>query len=205
MIGLLYLGFFAVYLWLSVLLTKWAARQAKKRGIASWKWGLPMGLIMYNLVLWDWLPLEITYRYDCSHYAGFTKYKTLNEWKAENPGVAETLRPIENPPLISKENPYRLRTVLNQRFVWEQRWTHHPFHIAEREDRIMDLKTGEMLARYVDFSIDIQGVEVGSDKTISDYKIWLGKQSCEADGHKVNRRLLFEFEGEIEKLGENLQ
>jgi len=199
MIGLLYLGFFAAYLWLSVFLTKWAARQAKKRGIASWKWGLPMGLIMYNLVFWDWLPLEITYRYDCSHYAGFTQNQTLAQWKKENPGVAETLRPSKD--LHSTREGNRERYVLNQRFAWDIRYTPHWFHIQERDERIVDLKTGEVLARYVDFSTDIQGVEVGSDKTISDYKIWLGKGSCEPEGGKINRINFYRFKHQLQDTG----
>ena len=35
--------------------------------------------------------MEVMYHYECKNNAGFTQYKTLDQWKQENPGVWETL------------------------------------------------------------------------------------------------------------------
>ena len=51
------------------------------------------GIIMYNLVFEDVIPVYTIHYYQCQQYAGFTLYKTLQQWKQENPGIAGTLRP----------------------------------------------------------------------------------------------------------------
>jgi len=203
MIGLLYLLFFLIYGGLSYWVVKGVAWWARGRGRNPRLWGALAGLGMYSLVFWDWLPMEVSFRYDCASYAGFTQYKTLDEWKRENPGVAETLVPIKNPPLARQGDLDRY--VLNQRFAWEIRRKRHPLYIIERDERIVDLKTGAVLARYVDFSTDIGGVETGySASGLKDYKLWMMRRSCEAEGHKVNRGNFYKFEAEVEKLGGNL-
>ena len=178
MIGLIYLIFFLLYGWLSWRLVKWAARRAKARGASPWLWGGAAGLVMYSLVFWDWLPMEVAFRYDCARHAGFTQYKTLAQWKAENPGVAETLTPSGD--LKSFHEGNRERYLLNQRFAWDIIQTPHGFHIREREERIVDTRTGEVLARYVDFDTDIPPIGLGIKRSGA-FKIWMMKRSCEAD------------------------
>ncbi len=201
MIGLLYLVFFLIYGGISYLLVKAVVRWAKGRGRRSLLWGGATALLMYSLVFWDWLPMEVAFHDDCGRYAGFTQYKSLEAWKKENPGVAETLVPVKNP--RSERHGDVERYVLNQRFAWEIRRRKHPLYIVERDERIVDLETGEVLARYVDFSTDIQGVETGSGKTIADYKIWLGKRSCERDvvsrGKFYRFKYLLKHQKEFEK------
>ncbi|MCU7937273.1 MAG: hypothetical protein KZQ99_20830 [Candidatus Thiodiazotropha sp. (ex Dulcina madagascariensis)] len=79
------------------------------------------------------------------------------------------------------------RYWLNQRFYWETVWTKHLFHVREWEERIVDLKTGEVLARYVDFGTNIPPIGIGGN-SLGDYKIWMQKSSCEKD---VQSRLAF--------------
>jgi len=79
------------YLCLSLYLASVASKQAEKRGIKWWKWGLPTFLFMMGLVFWDWVPTEVTYAYHCNENAGYRQYKTVEQWKMENPGVWETL------------------------------------------------------------------------------------------------------------------
>ncbi|MEW8042618.1 MAG: hypothetical protein AB2789_13235 [Candidatus Thiodiazotropha endolucinida] len=91
MLAIAFLFFFLLYLAISVGVARWAAKQANKRGHSGRKWGVAVFLLMLGLIFWDWLPMEILYRYQCENYAGFFQDKTLEEWKAENPGVWETL------------------------------------------------------------------------------------------------------------------
>ncbi len=242
MIGLLYLLFFWIYLWLSVKLVKLAARWARGQGRSPRLWGFLAGLAMYSLVFWDLIPTYALHGYYCATRASFTQNKTLDEWKAGHPGVAETLVPYDLrrrdpaalPPrrylVNSEQQPEGLRratlridhyrypsgievlvrywpvepgehsddgridrvdvlvpglkpeeaSYLNWRFAWERRPRRHWFHIVETEEQIVDLETGEVLARYVDFHTDILGVSRGNAAGgISDYKEWLIIGSCE--------------------------
>ncbi|MCU7937271.1 MAG: hypothetical protein KZQ99_20820 [Candidatus Thiodiazotropha sp. (ex Dulcina madagascariensis)] len=228
MLAIAFLFFFLLYLAISVGLAWWVAKQANKRGYSGKKWGVAVFLLMLGLIFWDWLPMEILYRYQCENHAGFFQDKTLDEWKVENPGVWETLSPEALPEEYfikekhgqerSKRRFYQLpdgteliarydlagkyigtrllrgdgkqRYWLNQRFFWETIWTNHLFHVREREERIVDLKTGKALARYVDFGTNIPPIGIGGN-SLSDYKIWMQKSSCESDRH--SRKLFNEF------------
>ena len=200
MMGLMFFGALFLYVLLCLLLAWLASWVAARCGVAGWKAGLPVFIGLLLLVFWDWLPMEVTFRYDCAKYAGFTQYQTLEAWKRENPGVAETLVPIKNP--RSERHGDVERYVLNQRFAWEIRHTPHWFHIQERDERIVDMKTAKVLARYVDFSTDILGLELGySARGISDYKIWMKKQSCEV-GQRMPEKIKFNgYKGKIEDIG----
>ena len=190
MFGIIYLGALLLYLLVALLLGWLAARIARNSGVAGWKAGVPVFMGIMLLVFWDWLPMEVMFQYDCSTRAGFTKYQTLDQWKAENPGVAATLQPSKNLKSIQKGN--RERYVLNQRFAWDIVRTAHWFHIQEREERIVDTKTGEVLASYVDFNTDIPPIALGV-KRPGAYKIWMMKRSCELDSAKQNERKFYEF------------
>lgn len=190
MIGLLYLVFFLIYGWLSIKAVKRTAQWAKGKHKNIWVWGGLAGFVMYLLVFWDWVPTEIMFRYDCSNYAGFTQYKTLEQWKVENPGVAETLQPSKD--VKSTREGNRERYVLNQRFAWDIIRTNHPLHIREREEHIIDMKTGVVLARYVDFNTDIRVIGLGT-RNIRDYKLWLNYRSCETGNGRRTKPMNYEF------------
>jgi hypothetical protein len=87
MFRVLYFGTLLAYLLASFLIASLAAWIARTRGISSWKWGLPAFVLTLGLVFWDWIPMEVMFCYDCKRYAGFTRYKSLDEWKVENLGL----------------------------------------------------------------------------------------------------------------------
>ncbi|MCO6411335.1 MAG: hypothetical protein J5I92_01195 [Thiogranum sp.] len=190
MIGLSYLAFFVLYLLIAALLTWFSAKAARRRGIAGWKWGLAALLAMLLLVFWDWIPTLALHHYYCATDGGYTRYKTLAQWDAENPGVAQTLKPSSTTKSIREGT--RQRYVLNQRFAWDIHHAQHPLHIRERDERIVDMKTGEVLARYVDFDTDIQVAGLGP-RDIRDLKFWLKYKSCETEDGRRTRRLKYEF------------
>jgi len=186
-----------VYLLISLGIVIWVTRHARRQGRSGWKKGLLAVLVMYLLVFWDWIPTVIMYRYDCSTRAGFTVYKSLDEWKQENPGVIETLHPIDNAAWITTGS--KRRVPLNQRFAWGTITTSHPFYIREREERIVDIRTGEVLARYIDFYTDFTTRTKVCN--FHDLKVWMSWGSCERDGHKVNRGKYYDYEASIESIG----
>jgi tRNA(Phe) wybutosine-synthesizing methylase Tyw3 len=69
-----------------------------------------------------------------------SRFKTPEQWKAENPSAAKTLVPT------GYDNDFKKGSVegykLNQRFIWEIESNQPVWHILyKREDRIVDIKT----------------------------------------------------------------
>lgn len=262
MIGLAYLMFFGIYLWLLVRVVRFAARWASAHGRRPRLWGFVAGLAMYSLVFWDLIPTYALHGYYCATRAGFTQYETVDAWKAAHPGEAEKLVPYDltrpDPAALppgryrvgSERQPagrwdtqridryrypsgievvVRYRPVgpgadsaaeridrvevlvpglkaedasyLNRRFAWVRRSRRHWFHIVETEEQIVDLETGEVLARYVDFKTDILGVSRGNGaRGISDYKEWLIIGSCEMGQRMPEKEQFNDYSSAIENL-----
>jgi hypothetical protein len=104
---------------------------------------------MYHLVFWDFIPTLIVYKYYCSTKAGFWVYKTPEQWKAENPGVAETLTWQEKS--ISFEEPAGAwGELLNERLIeknLKKEIAILPIAIFERS--IVDLKTDVIVVKRI--------------------------------------------------------
>jgi hypothetical protein len=83
-----------VYLLISVGVVAWAVSHAKKAGKNAKKWGWGAVLVMWLIPFWDWIPTVVVHQYYCATESGFWVYKTLDQWKKENPGVMETLSNI---------------------------------------------------------------------------------------------------------------
>ncbi|AGF79749.1 hypothetical protein UWK_03222 [Desulfocapsa sulfexigens DSM 10523] len=149
MFGLAVIVFFVFYLAVSIGVTVLAVRWAKNRGRRAWLWGGLVAFIMYNLVFWDYLPTLITFKYLVHTRSGFWVYKTLEQWKAENPGVAETLTWKKLSPSYEATGITR-GYKLNQRIGWvfiEHRLPILP--VVTQEELIIDTKTDETLAKRV--------------------------------------------------------
>lgn len=192
MFGLAYLIFFAVYLLASlaavILAAVWAGRRKRSRLL----WGGVAALLMYNLVFWDWLPTVYAHKYYCEKEAGFWVYKTLDQWKAENPGVGETL--VANKVVIQRvgdEENHTDTIVRNQRFnsVNQIRSPIPLLSVYSSRNEIVDRVKDEVLARYVD---------VSSGKGRDSLKFWNIVQGC-SNGTK-NRIAFLEFSEQLEKM-----
>lgn len=173
--------FLVFYIWLSVKVVRSAVNYSKEVGGNHVLAGWVTGIIMYSLILWDFISTHAMHQYYCATEGGFTVYKSLEQWKEENPGVAETLTPIDRAPWIKKGN--LTQVPLNQRFNWEFEKIIHPLKIHERDERIVDTKTGEVLARYVDFNTGV-GNPLVADDSLRDYKWWIKVESCPRFGSK---------------------
>ena len=201
MIGLLYLGFLVGYIVLIALAARFGAHLARVSGHSPKLWGFVAGLLVYLPVFWDFIPTVALQCYYCVTQGGFTQYKTLGEWKRENPGVWKTLTPSRrvNGLLTSTQLWDTERYVLNQRFVWDITTTYHLLHIRERKESIEDVKTGEVLAKYVNFDTDVGNVETGL-RNFRDYKFWLRIDSCESSDR--SQQMKFNgYLGSIKDLG----
>lgn len=169
MIGLSYLAFFLLYFFTTALLTWFAVKAARRRSIAGWKWGVPTLLAMFLLVFWDWIPTFVAHKYYCSEVAGFKVYKTLHEWREENPDVIETLTMNDN---VDRQEINGTTTyILNERFAWVNTRENLPLSMAIQMQRIVDRKTGEIMAERRDMTAGIHPIGLGI-RSIRDLKFW---------------------------------
>jgi len=189
MMGLLFIVIFVLYLIISLIVIGIGMHKARLRGYKRWQGGLLAAFIMYNLLFWDLIPVYVVHGYQCDNNAGFTIHKTLEQWKQENPGVAETLVPIKNSSSIKMGNTTRYQ--LNQRFAWDITYS-KVWHIVRKTDElIIDTETGEIMAHYSDFSAS-SGRLYNANK-LSDYKIWFEARACKRAGKNISKRRFNEF------------
>lgn len=177
-VNMLTVAFFlvlAVYLVLSFFISKQAARLARRFGWCGWSLAIPAFLVMLGLVFWDWIPMEVSYRYHCNNKAGFTQYKTIKQWREENPGVWERLTPAQDVKPIREG--YFERRPLNERFSWDTHRVHRGFKVIEIQESIVDMKTDRPIAVYVDFRTSFSPIGWGGN--VRDLKFWMYKGRCE--------------------------
>lgn len=180
-----------LYLLISIGVVAWAVSHAKKNGKSTKRWGWGAALVMYMIPFWDWLPTVAVHQFYCAKDSGFWVYKTLDQWKAENPGVMETLETNKGAPSTRQgdmEN-YTDTYLLNQRInkivkqngpLLFNRWRH--------EEMLVDAKNDEVLARYINFSTSQERQQAGWNG----WKFWLSSRNC-IDGGAHNDAQFYEF------------
>jgi hypothetical protein len=180
MFGLMYLLAFGGYLLISIFIVSRVVRYARNNGLSTKRWGWGAALVMYLIPFWDWLPTVAVHQYYCATESGFWVYKTLDQWKAENPGVMDELVSNKIWPheqIAGKDVAYinqRMRLIYaekNELFL--HRWP------DTRE--LVDAKTNEVLARYVDFSTSHEKRQAGW----SGWKFWLKSDYCPGGEDRV--------------------
>ena len=178
MIGPIVLGAALLYLLVSIAVVRGAIRYARSNGKSTKRWGWGAALVMYLIPFWDWLPTVAVHQYYCSTEAGFWVYKTVDQWKAENPGVMETLVMNEIPNLVShvgNMNSWTDVERLNQRInIVSKRNGPLFLHRWRWEGEWIDSKNNEVLARYVDFYTSHERRQAGW----SGWKFWLATSHC---------------------------
>jgi len=179
--GLMYLLGFSIWLVvipavLGLVVWRWAKKRGKPR---SWGWGLAAALAIPVWTFWDYYPTKWTHEYYCEREAGFWVYKTLDQWKAENPGVMETL--IYKRDMPNLQTPYGRAIVLNQRFLHIYRYEGPLlFNRWRIETEIRDSNNGEVIAREINFSTSQQRRQAGW----TGWKFWLDSEHCNIENHR---------------------
>jgi len=183
MFGLVVFGLIGIYLVLLIAATRWGYRHAAKKGLPRtqrWLWAASGFLLVYLPVFWDWIPTVVAHQYYCATEAGFWVYKSVDQWKKENPGVMETLVAYNDGK--SANGAY----ILNQRFnwavkkigpLWFNRWRWH--------HEVVDSKSGEVLARYIDFSTG--NGNIGGEPPL---RFWLQSEYCSGGEPNYGKFLL---------------
>ena len=196
MFGLAVILIMGVYLLISIAVVCGMVRTARKNGRNAKLLGWGAALVMYLIPFWDWLPTVAVHQYYCAKDAGFWVYKTPEQWEKENPGVMETLVVNKGEPSSRQGNMvnYSDTYFVNQRFnlivkhngqFLFNRWQH------ERE--LVDTKTHEVLARYIDFSSSQEQRQAGW----SGWKLWLDNRNCNSgrDALINFRKFYLQFRG----------
>jgi len=196
--GLLVIFAGVIYLLISIYLVRLASAKARLRGIAGWKWGVPVAVATYLLVFWDHVPTLIARQYYCSKEAGFTVYKTLEQWKKENPGVAGTLTYKKTSDSETHGDSYIYH--LNQRFEWRVVNERIFLSLRRGNNQIVDAANGEVLARYVDFRSGWGSMAIGAN-TPREYKFWLVSGSCEKEGKGIYRKKFSRLKNLVKQIG----
>jgi len=166
MIGLLIIAALVVYLTISIAVVWWTVRRARRAGRSGWRWGIAAALCMYLLVFWDHIPTKVLYKYYCSTKAGFWVYKTPEQWKAENPGVAETLTwKTLSPQFKNSDGSWGFQ--VNDRFAWKVKNVANPIlPVRLTIETIVDVKKNEAVVKRV-------SVKAGYRDMMGFVKFWI--------------------------------
>ena len=182
--GLVILAAIALYVLISVGVVIGAVAYARREGKHVRRWGWGAALVMYLIPCWDWIPTVVSQQYYCATEGGFWTYKTPEQWMRENPRIMETLvddSPNEYPSWPHEDWRGKKIASINQRFGML-----HKSHISNSDEgelfinvwrwqtELLDKKTGEVLARQVNFSTGNAGYIGG----IHSLKFWIQSDGC---------------------------
>lgn len=175
--GLVILGLLALYILVSILVVIGVIKYSKKNGKSALHWAGGVALVLYLIPFWDWLPTVVMHRYYCSTEAGFWIYKTFDQWRAENPGVAETLVANRGAPTkrVGDGENYTKTNFLNQRINKVVKSANNPLlNLWRYEYELVDAKSNEVLARQVDFYT----AQIRGGGGWYGWKFWLHNPHC---------------------------
>ena len=176
LIALLVLGgLLTLVIWVFSKTHRTMLDKGKSRAVAS-AWAVGAVVALSLPLTWDAIPTWIAFEYYAHKEAGLTVFKTLEQWKAENPGVADTLEPYGKDYNDSRMKAIEFENnetgwMLNARFSYGKRTVNKPWGIREVQEEIRDQKTGVVMVRYIAvFSGNRRGFAGGGDGW---WKFWL--------------------------------
>lgn len=201
--GLVIFGVMGLYLLISIGVVAWAINHARKNGKSTKRWGLSAALVMYLIPFWDWIPTVVAHKYYCEKEAGFWVYKTLDQWKVENPGVMETLVANKGAPSTrdGDDTNFTDTYFLNQRInnVVQEHRISSVFHVFRHEQDVVDTKNKQVLARYVNFRAGYPNGVAGiapRSAGLTAVKFWLVSERCSDSGAHPQHQF-YEFESQL--------
>lgn len=176
-------------------------RRAKGRGWPrSKRWvAAALWFLVVLPVFWDWLPTIWLHSHYCKNYGGLSVNKTLDQWELDNPGVANTLVGDNRSSQISTPDGYYYD--LNRRIRWQISHQEIALRLRKSEIRLTDTKTNQLIATFVDFSTGQASGRLEGARELRDIKFWMYRNSCERDGHTVDRKRFNVLSSAFQHLG----
>lgn len=156
MIGLMalavLLGLLTLAIWVFAKTHKTMQAKGKSRAVAN-AWAVCAVVALSLPLTWDAIPTWIAFEYYAHKEAGLTVFKTLEQWKADNPGVAETLEPYGKDYNDRRTKAIELtdnktRWMLNARFASDREVLNPVLSVHLVHQDIVDTKTGELMVRF---------------------------------------------------------
>lgn len=142
-------GYLAVAVFTVRAVVGWHAKHGATK-TQRWLWGGAVALAFYLVPFWDWVPTILAHKRLCDTEGKLLVNKTLEQWKAENQDAIAALR-YDHYAKGAKVGGY-YRFPLNQRLALE---SSNPVEvllsIRRQEIRVVDTKSGEVLAKSFDF------------------------------------------------------
>jgi len=151
---------------------------------------------MYLIVFWDHIPTMVAHKYYCDKYAGLTVNKTVEQWNQENPGVATPAMQSNPVELVDKT----VRFNLNEFIVYDTKDKSEMLGILRHTSELKDTRDNLIIAKHVDFSTDIMNISLGA-RGLRDYKLWLLRNSCEAEDNMQNWSAFKQFKRTFQDMG----
>ena len=204
MAGLIFIAVIALYFMVLVGCSIAGYKIAAKRNLSTGKrWlGVAIGFALIFLpVFWDVIPTLWLHRHYCETEGGFTVYKTLEQWKLENPGAVEALSRKSELRLYDPKRSNRFWST--QRFYTDVVRSPASHAVGKTEETFVDAVTGQMLARSVNFWRGHSWSLVSSGGSLEDFRQLLalswGNREC---GEPSPNERLSEYRHQFELLGE---
>ena len=182
MIGLIFLGMFAVCAVAAIFIARAGARMGEKQW-GGWKGKLAGGTLAILLaslpMTWDSIPTIISYRKQCQT-AGLQVFKDVERWRSENPGEDQKIASTSAQYKDRRERTSNggTRTQLNSRFVYEIKNIFLGYVVAS-DAEVIDLQKQEVLARHRMVSTGKGELKL-HDRIygLDGFKFWLNLGSC---------------------------
>lgn len=184
MIGLaiIVVGFLYLLLWVAAVFFSYRLlfKVSNSKVIASVA-ASAMCFLMYFIPFSDLIPTLTAHKHYCETQAGFTVYKTPEQWAIENPGVLETLTPYKK--FVSLNSPIGSGTKVNDRFgsIFTLAYVGNS-SVREEKTVLIDLKTQGVIAKNIDFSRGYGAIGLGHQGW---WKFWLAEGSCHSDKKNI--------------------
>jgi hypothetical protein len=154
MIGLMAILVLGGLLALAVLVfaraNKALLRQGKSEAVAR-AWAVAAVVALSLPITWDAIPTWLAFEYYSHKEAGIQVFKTLEQWKAENPGVAETLVPYgfkDKRGELKNMGNEKFRYPLNDRFAYDSSKVNLFLSVYAVRYELIDQKSGAVLVRH---------------------------------------------------------
>ena len=135
----------------------WTYRNRRRHGksdAVSFAWAVGAVVVLSLPITWDAIPTWIAFEYYTKKAAEVMVFKTLEQWKLENPSVAETLEPYGHGAKDKRDNSIKFsngksRTPMNKRFAYDSQLEKIFLSVTLARHEIVDTETGEVMFRWV--------------------------------------------------------
>ena len=155
MIGLIVILVLGVLLVLASWAFVWTYKAKRRQGksdLQSFAWAVGAVVVLSLPITWDAIPTWIAFKYYSDKEAGITVFKTLEQWKVENPGVAETIIPYgfrDKRGELQNLGSDKFRYPVNDRFAYDSSKEQLFLSVYAIRYEVIDRKNDEVLVRHV--------------------------------------------------------